>query len=837
MATLKGGASTIFAAKVIFMIAGYALYIGLGRLLTVERFGVYGVLFGIVSLINMVVVNGTMQTISRFVAAQPERAAAIRRRGFLYQTGFASVLLAAYLLAAPALGDFFHDPELVPLLRASALITGIYAFYAVNVGFLNGRQQFGRQASLDITFSVLKVSFILVLVGLGFGLHGVVFGFAAAAFCVLLVSFGLSGVSFRGDGSGLSAREFVGYGASVMVGALLLNGVLNADLLILKHAAAGGGANTMAGHYTAAQSIARIPYALMVTVTLVLFPFIASLSKDDDATRERRREATSRAMSMILTLLTGMVAVITPVATSVVLVLYPAPFAAAGSLLAVLVAAMCLLTLLSVATTIISGAGRPTASAALLGITLIAQAVAAFLWIPRHGALGAAMATLLATAIGFGLAMAFLNRAYGTRIRLWSLGVTAAAAGVIAALGITVQEHVTDAGKLTTVAYCAGAYGLYLALCAAGGALLGAPASSARVLWVTKPLDPPFNDGAKTLPRALLEHVDPAQIAICVSRTPAAGEWPHDLEVVRVYSTANSFVARVLQNARVFGYLLLARFHYRALHFFFAPNPTTCTAIRALKAVTPGVTFVQTIMSRPRSFEGSSKLLFGDIVVAQSEETRRELAAASGRSDIQLLRPSVTRVAELVPRPPNELGPTLLFAGDIDHGGALSHLAVVVPALLRAHTTMRFVFSVRVKGPQTLKHAEAFFEEHLSPFASRAEMLVDHPDFEQLLTSQDAMIFPAEDLYTKVDAPLVILETMARGKPVFLLDRAPLNEIPSDTLRSALVARDDEEMIEQVLAFLREPSSISPDSLRDAVTARFSAERAACALMSIYKLR
>ena len=349
-----------------------------------------------------------------------------------------------------------------------------------------------------------------------------------------------------------------------------------------------------------------------------------------------------------------------------------------------------------------------------------------------------------------------------------------------------------------------------------------------RILWVTKPLEPPFNDGAKVAPRALLARMDLSAVAICVSRPPPAGTWGEALETVSVYSDSRSFIGRRAQNARVFGFLAARARRYRALHFFFAPNPTSSRAARSLKKLHPRVPFIQTIMSRPRSFEDADALLFGDIVIAQSEHTRRSF----GRDDIALIRPAIDLLAiDLAPsRPPR----TLLFAGDIDHGGALPHLARIVPRLLDAAPELRFIFSVREKGGETRARAAAFFDAHLARFGSRVERHIDHPRFGELLDRQDAMLFVAEDLYTKVDAPLVVLETLARGKPVFLLDRPPLDEIPSPALRPALLGADDDALIGRVLAYLGEPSALPPAALRACIEERFDATTAAARLEAIY---
>src|SRR5262245_25434036 len=140
MAGVSRGASVILAAKVVFLGAGYVLYGALGRLLTPEDFGVYGVVFAVVNAINMVLINGTLQTVSRFVATHPGAEDAVRWRAMAYQLVVVLVLVGSYVLGAPLIADALNDMKLVPHLRWAALIMVAYAFYAINVGYLNGRQ-------------------------------------------------------------------------------------------------------------------------------------------------------------------------------------------------------------------------------------------------------------------------------------------------------------------------------------------------------------------------------------------------------------------------------------------------------------------------------------------------------------------------------------------------------------------------------------------------------------------------------------------------------------------------------------------------------------------------
>ena len=113
-------------------------------------------------------------------------------------------------------------------------------------------------------------------------------------------------------------------------------------------------------------------------------------------------------------------------------------------------------------------------------------------------------------------------------------------------------------------------------------------------------------------------------------------------------------------------------------------------------------------------------------------------------------------------------------------------------------------------------------------------LIDDHPRFDELLQMQDAMLFPAEDLYTKIDAPLVVLETLALGKPVFMLDRPPLDEIVPASMHGLLLDRTSEDLVRKVLAHVEDPSAVSASELRQHILDEFDVSAKAAAYWEIH---
>lgn len=855
MARLSRGTAAIFAAKVVFLISGYVLYAALGRLLSTEAFGVYGVVSGVVSAVNMVLINGSLQTVSRFVATHPQAEAAARWRALRYQLLVGGLLVGSFVLGAPLIARALGDPGLVAHLRVAAVITLAYAFYAVNVGSLNGRQLFLRQASLDITFSFLRTTAMITAAAWLGGVGAAFGGFAAAAVVVLLISFPVAGFAPSGIPAAFSLRAFVAFTLSSMSAALLQNLLLTTDLFLLKSLSDSGEGYRLAGLYTAAQSIARIPFYLAVTASLVLFPLVARLGSKD-AGGEARARASSQGLSAVVALVAGIPALTAPLGEQVLLVLYPARYAGAGAPFSILVVAMSVLAIASVGCGMLGGAGRPLVAAGVLALALGVEAAGAVWWVPQHGMLGAAWATLGAALVALAGALAALRRWCGTLLTRRLLVVVSAASAVAALLAFTAGRLWPAAPVLGVLLELGLGYALYLGLLLLGGVLLGdAGSAPRRILWVTKPLVPPFNDASKVFPATLARHVDAAQVAICVSRgaVDATSAWPSELERLPLYSSGASFGGRLGQNARLLLQLFLLRFRFRALHFFFTPTRASALAVRLLKWTSPGVAIYQTFTSAPRG-DDLSWAGFADLMLFGSERTLRRFAAHVPPARLQLARPGVD--VEQVPfaadrawhaRAPSAarrafyeargLAPEafhLLFAGDLEHGGAERHLATVLEHLRAGDLPCVFHLSVRHKSAASSEAAQRLSAELEQAWSGRWHVYHDHARFEELLDLQDAMLFPADALDAKMDAPLVILETLARGKPVFCLDRPPIDEIPTPELRPWLLAPNPVALADRVMAYIERPAGLPGAALRAAVAAQFDIRTTAAIYQTVY---
>lgn len=306
-----------------------------------------------------------------------------------------------------------------------------------------------------------------------------------------------------------------------------------------------------------------------------------------------------------------------------------------------------------------------------------------------------------------------------------------------------------------------------------------------RVLFVSKPMSPPFRDGSKCLVRDLCLNLSSFQLHLMSTRS-GAEQLRDKAKLHVVYGDSGKFSPGLRQNLQAFSWLLRSP-RVEIWHSIFAPNPRASGALRALSRF-KRTRVCQTVASPPREFKNPERLLFGEIVVVQSAWTKtRFLEAYRARDltppDMVEIPPPCPDVATPDPSQVEntrfELGvepndPLFVYPGDIEVSGAVSFLMIWASQLRQHIPRAKLVIAYRNKSPGTHAAAESFKKQVDPDVVLFRE---DVKDILSLLRAAQAVLFPVDDLYGKVDLPIVLLEAMKLGTPVLALDRGPLQSL------------------------------------------------------------
>lgn len=432
-AATRRGVIFIPMAKLWFLLAGLLMQLLLPRALgSAALFGMWTLVLGWVSVVNNVLIQATIQSVAHFAAAGAQALQDAKRTALQVNLRLGSAVAVAFFLLAPLIASFEHDAELISHLRLSAGVIWAYSFYAVFVGAANGARQFHKQAGLDMTFSTLRTGLVLAAAMLFHATLPAVGAFVLAAVLIMFLSMIVVGLPARGESPAGLGKQMLSYMGWLMLYMIAINALMFLDGWWLKRlcteAASHSGqaaaeikrsVDALVGVYAAAQTVARLPYQLILAVTFIIFPLLSTPALRADRARTRRYIETTLRYSLVV--MVAMVAGLGVRPHATLRLLYPAEYSTGASALAILLAAYVCFSLLCIVGTITNSLGRALPTAILGIVTALLTCAAVYLCIERG--LGSGDPPLRAAALGLLVGMGgglVLNLGY-----LWhSLQVT-----------------------------------------------------------------------------------------------------------------------------------------------------------------------------------------------------------------------------------------------------------------------------------------------------------------------------------------------------------------------------------------------------------------------------
>ncbi|MBK7581591.1 MAG: oligosaccharide flippase family protein [Myxococcales bacterium] len=472
------GGLAVASAKIYFILVGLVQQVILPRVLGLDGYGALSSVLSISSIAYNPIVSTSIQGVSRAVAQSPdqEQPQAIRRTLGVHAAFALPLGLGFFLLARP-IGEATGAPHLIPALRIVSGVVLLYSLYTPLIGVLNGQKRFVWQAGLDMVYATVRTVALVtgaLLLASPFGskVAGASAGFVGASAVILLVALGLVGIGKAGAG-GPSVRQHLAFIAPLLLGQTLLNLLLQADLTLLRAfaaesaLAAGLGpeaADPIVGAYRATQLFSFLPYQLLLAVTFILFPMLATAHRDGD------RHAVARyvraGLRLALVLMGLMVSVTSGLAGPLLRVVFPAQAAELGA------RSMQLLTLgfgafaiFGILTTVLNSLKREIASMTITLVAFVLVVVLCFARV-RGTDFGAELLWRTAFATTSGLVLATLGAGI---LVLRTAGAVAPIASIVRVVGamaltITLGRSLPHAGKVVTIGYAAALGVVYVAL-------------------------------------------------------------------------------------------------------------------------------------------------------------------------------------------------------------------------------------------------------------------------------------------------------------------------------------------------------------------------------------
>ncbi len=426
MSTTRNSAY-IISAQVSLLFSGAIINFGLGRLLGPSVYGQFGVIYAVATILNLLLTPGIMQSVSKFCASRKQDAQSIAGSVLRNQIFISAAVALVYYFAASSIALLLRDASLSVFLRMLTPLVVIYSLTAVYGGYLTGIGRFSMQAGqlLTYSFSRLILTFIFAYF---FSLKGAVVALPIAAMAALAYFVVASKLRFAKH----SVSGVYKFAMPITAFVALISIFQSIDLFIVKALLQD---NILAGYYTAAGAVARIPYFVLTALGMVMLPAVAGKI----ASGEHAGDFVKDAFRYVLIILLPATVVIATTAKPLVMLLYRSEYVAAAYPLAILSVGMAALTLAYLFAVIINAAGRPAISAATaFGMVALSIAINIAL-IPKYGLAGAAAATTFASFVSAAMLFLVVHSKVGTPFSFLSLAKIAAASAVVLAVALQIN--------------------------------------------------------------------------------------------------------------------------------------------------------------------------------------------------------------------------------------------------------------------------------------------------------------------------------------------------------------------------------------------------------------
>jgi stage V sporulation protein B len=472
--TAGRGGLAVLGAKLFFLVVGFVQQPLLRLAVGLNDFGALAQALVVANTVNNVVVTSGTQGVSRVVAGAKGREDEAFRAALGVHVPLAVVVALAMVVAAPVYARFERAQDVVTPLLVLAGVAFLYGLYAPLIGYLNGRNRFGRQAALDVTFATLRT---IGLIGCGHafvkrgasGVLGTTLGWVIAAALIVPLAVWSTGVGktlVRGEPR--PAGVPTGRGYLMMLGPiagaqLCTNVLMQIDIALLgrflsERALGAGLAPDMQREtvkqwlaiYKECQTFAFLPYQLLFSVTLILFPMLArARAENDDAAVRNFVARGARLAAIFCGLLVG---VVVAMPQSMLSLAYGSADAARGAdVLRTMALAQAAFAMLGIATTILTSLGREGTSALLTLSAVIAVAGACTAFVPG-AEFGQQQLVRSAQASGGALATTLAVAGFIVRMRTGAFvpAATALRTGMALSLCVAVGLVMPHVGRLAT---------------------------------------------------------------------------------------------------------------------------------------------------------------------------------------------------------------------------------------------------------------------------------------------------------------------------------------------------------------------------------------------------
>lgn len=280
----------------------FLIQIILARMLLPEHFGLIGMILVFIALSNSLVDSGFTQALIR------ERNASQTDYSTVFYFNFLISVLIYWILyaAAPSIGSFFDEPQLVQLVRVLSIGIIINSFAVIPKAMFAKEVNFKVQAKINLSSSILSGLIAVGLAMAGYGVWSLVLRQLSMntiqSLLFTIAKKWMPSLVF----SITSFKRLFGFGWKLLVSGLIDTFYTNVYFLIIGKQYS----TAQLGYYTNASRFSEIvSQNLAATILRVTYPVLSRIQDDNERLKQSYKNITKLAAFLIFPVMVGMAAV------------------------------------------------------------------------------------------------------------------------------------------------------------------------------------------------------------------------------------------------------------------------------------------------------------------------------------------------------------------------------------------------------------------------------------------------------------------------------------------------------------------------------------------------
>ena len=307
-----------------------------------------------------------------------------------------------------------------------------------------------------------------------------------------------------------------------------------------------------------------------------------------------------------------------------------------------------------------------------------------------------------------------------------------------------------------------------------------------QILFLSRPLIPPWAEANKNLAYSLWQNINKFHIdTVGPKGIRSNAKFTEILVKPQLWS--------IKVRLKILLDLLFNIRKYNIVHFFLMPRAYSKTFFKYLFGIAR-VKVVQNLHSEPINREKIDNIFFGDVVIVHSKYREKQLKRA-GITNVRIISPGID--LDKINQRSKLLNfrniwniryeKVILYAGNYSNERDIDILLETIKVIIADSMPVKFVLACRIKKEGFLypRIKKDEFKNEAKLKRKIKELKIDKyvifmrtvENIPAIIGASDLVIFPITERCEKADIPMVLLESMALGKPVLMSELHPYVEV------------------------------------------------------------